>query len=291
MRSMTGHGRGESTFEGLRLSVELLSVNRKQADIVASLPRELVALDSRIRETLQREIARGRVQVNVVVERMKNLPHAPELNVALAESYYRSMRALQKKLGAPGEITIATVLNAPGVLQISEPPIDPVAVWPAMEKALNKALQQLTRMRETEGRHLAADLTRRTALLQKKVDTIRKLHPGVARRHREALHARIRQAGITVATADERLLKEIALFADRSDVSEELTRIVSHVKQFRDHLTRTEPVGRALDFLAQEIAREFNTLGAKANDAEISQLVFVCKAETEKIREQVQNIE
>ena len=146
-------------------------------------------------------------------------------------------------------------------------------------------------MREQEGIHLATDLAERLEVVREQLEKVRALHPEVTTKYRAALLKRIDEAGVGLALDDERLLKEISFFADRSDVSEELTRLGSHLAQFRDHLTRKEPVGRTLEFIAQEISRELNTLGAKANDAAIAQHVVACKAELEKIREQIQNLE
>jgi uncharacterized protein (TIGR00255 family) len=146
-------------------------------------------------------------------------------------------------------------------------------------------------MREREGKHLAKDLIHRLKTVRGCVRKIRVLQPGVLKRHRQSLHERIQKAGLELAVDDERLVKEVIFFADKSDISEELTRLESHFAQFAHHLRKNEPVGRTLEFMCQEIGREFNTLGAKANDVEISQLVVTCKAEMEKIREQIQNIE
>ena len=201
------------------------------------------------------------------------------------------MRALQKELNAPGEITIGAILQAPGVMRAPEEAFDSVATWPAIERALRVALVELIKMREHEGKHLAKDLIRRLKAMRKQIKEIRSLHPDVVKKYRAALLERIQKAGLPISTDDERLAKEISFFADRSDVSEELTRIESHLAQFAHHLRRHEPVGRTLEFITQEIFRELNTLGAKANDAGISQRVVVCKAELEKIREQIQNLE
>jgi len=201
------------------------------------------------------------------------------------------MRALQKKLGAPGQITIDTILQAPGVMRPPEEAIEAERAWPAVERALESALNHLIKMREREGRHLAKDLIHRLKAIRQLLKEIRALHPAVVKKFRAALTERIEKTGLPISKDDERLAKEIFLFADRSDISEELTRLESHLAQFAHHLRKEEPVGRALEFIVQEIFREFNTLGAKANDAEIAQRVVACKAELEKIREQVQNLE
>jgi uncharacterized protein (TIGR00255 family) len=291
MRSMTGYGRGQSVHDGVKFSVELNSVNRKQSDVVVTLPRELAELEPRVRDVINAEVARGRLNVVVALHRSAGGGTALMLDRALASSYYKAMRDLQKELGAVGEITIDTILRAPGVLR---PPEEELAIddaWPHVESALKEALGDLVKMREREGKHLAKDLIQRLKQVRTAVRKIRALQPAVVKRYRQSLHDRIAKAGVDLPLDDERLIKEVIFFAEKSDVTEELTRLDSHFVQFAHHLRKQEPVGRTLEFMSQEIGREFNTLGAKANDVEISQLVVTCKAEMEKIREQIQNIE
>jgi len=291
MRSMTGYGRGETDHNGTKFSVELNSVNRKQSDIVINLPRDLAALEPQIRQTINENISRGRTNVVVSYHNGSGGPRKLALDTELARSYHDAMCALQKDLDVPGEITIGSILQAPGVMRTPEETIDSSAAWPAIEQALRAALAELIKMREREGKHLAKDLIRRLKAMRKQIKEIRGLHPEVVKKYRAALLERIQEAGLPISTDDERLVKEISIFADRADVSEELTRVESHLAQFAHHLRRHEPVGRTLEFITQEIFRELNTLGAKANDAAISQRVVACKAELEKIREQIQNLE
>jgi len=288
---MTGYGRGETDHAGTKFTVELNSVNRKQSDVVVNLPRDLVELEPRIRQTINENISRGRTSATVSLHSGANGARKLALNTELARSYHEAMRALQKELNAPGEITIATILQAPGVMRFPEEALDPEDTWPAVEGALRAALADLIKMREREGKHLAKDLIHRLKAIRKKLKEVRTLHPDVVKRYRTTLLDRIQKAGLPLANEDERVLKEITFFADRADVSEELTRLDSHLAQFAHHLRSKEPVGRTLEFITQEIFRELNTLGAKANDAPISQRVIGCKAELEKIREQVQNLE
>lgn len=288
---MTGYGRAETDHGGTKFSVELNSVNRKQGDIVVNLPRDLAELEPRIRQTINENISRGRTNVVVTFHNGQNGARNLALDAELARSYHEAMRALQKELDAPGEITISTILQAPGVMRFPEQAVRAEEAWPAIDRALRAALADLIKMREREGRHLAKDLIHRLKAMRKKLKEIRALHPDVVKRYRTALLDRLEKAGLPIATDDERLLKEISFFADRADISEELTRVESHLAQFAHHLRKNEPVGRTLEFITQEIFRELNTLGAKANDAAISQRVVACKAELEKIREQVQNLE
>ena len=288
---MTGYGHGETDHNGTKFTVELNSVNRKQSDIVINLPRDLVSLEPQIRQTINENISRGRTNVVVSYQNGSSAPRQLALDVDLARSYHDAMRALQKELNAPGEITIGTILQAPGVMRTPEESFDSNAAWPPIERALGAALNQLVKMREREGKHLAKDLIHRLKAMRKQIKEIRSLHPDVVKKYRAALLERIQKAGLPIGLDDERLIKEISFFADRSDVSEELTRVESHLAEFAHHLRRHEPVGRTLEFITQEIFRELNTLGAKANDAGISQRVVACKAELEKIREQIQNLE
>jgi uncharacterized protein (TIGR00255 family) len=214
-----------------------------------------------------------------------------ELDAALARSYHEAMLTLQKELDAPGEITIGTILQAPGVMRSPEHSVDATEAWPVLQQALAAALAELVKMREREGKHLAKDLIHRLKVLRKEIKEVRALYPDVVKKYRSALLERIAKAGLNLPIDDERLLKEVSFFADRSDISEELTRLESHLAQFAHHLRKNEPVGRTLEFITQEIFRELNTLGAKSNAATISQHVVACKSELEKIREQIQNLE
>jgi uncharacterized protein (TIGR00255 family) len=291
MRSMTGYGRGDAVSGGTKFSVELNSVNRKQSDIVINLPRDLAALEPRIRQTINEKISRGRMNVVVGLHQGANGTAALALDTALARSYHDAMLMLQKELSAPGEITIGTILQAPGVMRSPEQSVDADQAWPIVERALSTALGELIKMREREGKHLAKDLIHRLKVLRQEIKGIRGLYPEVVKKYRTTLMERIQKAGLDLPVEDERLLKEVTIFADRSDISEELTRLESHLAQFAHHLRKNEPVGRTLEFITQEIFRELNTLGAKSNDAGISQHVVACKSELEKIREQIQNLE
>ncbi|MEI6085767.1 MAG: YicC/YloC family endoribonuclease, partial [Verrucomicrobiota bacterium] len=271
MRSMTGYGRGESAKEGCKFTVELNSINRKQSDIAINLPKELIELEPRIRDGINAQLARGRI--NAVVAYHRNETAAAEqveLDESLALAYLKAIHKLQKTTKLDGAITLDTVLRAPGVLKLSEPTWDTESVWPSVELALKKALGQLVKMREKEGRFLAEDLTKRFDILAAGAGRIRQAAPETIKRYRDQLHARVKEAGLDVPMDDDRLMKEVVFFADRCDITEELTRLDSHFQQFRDCLKSSEPVGRTLDFLSQEMNRELNTIGSKANAAEIS---------------------
>jgi len=287
---MTGYGRGQSGTNGTQFSVELNSVNRKQSDVTVTLPRDLAELEPRVRDLINSEVSRGRLNVVVACHACSTTRMAA-IDTALAQMYFNAMRDLQAQLGAAGEVSIDTVLRAPGVVRVPEEQITPSEAWPHIEAALKDALVGLIAMREIEGKHLAKDLIRRLKTVREALRKIRELHPAVLKKFRQALQERIAKVGLDLPIDDERVVKEVIFFADKSDITEELTRLESHFTQFAHHLRKAEPVGRTLEFMTQEISRELNTLGSKANDVEISQLVVTCKAEMEKIREQIQNIE
>jgi len=292
MRSMTGYGHGETVRGGCKFTVELNSVNRKQSDVAMTLPKELVELEPRIRDEINARLTRGRINVVVAYHRSAGRGGAPAmLDEGLARAYLRAIRRLGKELKLEGGVTLDTLLRAPGVLKLAEAELSAAAVWPDVRAALEKALRQLVKMREKEGRFLAADLGARLEVMARGLAAIRREAPDAVKRYREQLQARIKEAGLETPVDDERLAKEVVLFADRCDISEELTRLESHLAQFREQLGSDGAVGRTLDFLSQEMNRELNTIGSKANAASVSQWVVQLKAELEKIREQVQNIE
>ncbi|HEX4139402.1 MAG TPA: YicC/YloC family endoribonuclease [Candidatus Methylacidiphilales bacterium] len=290
MRSMTGYGRGTATLDGRQIAVELSSVNRKQAEINLSLPRALLELEPRVRDEINAHISRGRLTV-VVGLHLKEGKRGNVLNLDAAKAYRKQLEALKKDLKLAGEVTLDQILRGPGVLDSEDIEIDTDEAWSPLRKALDAALEQFVKMRQKEGEALAADLRKRTLAIQKHVKTIAVLAPKVMDHHRGTLLERAAKAGLEIGDSDERLLKEIVFFADRSDISEELTRLRSHLDQFFGQLGKDEPVGRTLDFLLQEMFRETNTIGNKANFLAISQIVVGMKTELEKLREQVQNIE
>ncbi len=290
---MTGYGRGEGAQDGLKITVEVSSVNRKQTEIALYLPRELEPLEPQVRDELNRRISRGRLTVRVAMHTAESKPTARvRLNTAIAGEYARELRRLAKELGLNGALPLDVVARAPGVMQTEEILPDASVYWSALGKALRQAVAGLITMRQREGAHLSDDLALRMSALRKATAQIRKRAPLVAKRYRQQLHARLQSAGLERAEIEQqRVLQEIVLFADRADISEELTRLESHFQQFEHCLKAAEPVGRTLDFLAQEMHREVNTIGSKANDSLISRQVVIMKAELEKFREQVQNVE
>jgi uncharacterized protein (TIGR00255 family) len=293
MKSMTGYGRGDCSKDGFKVTVELSSVNRKQTEISINLPRQMELLEAQVRDVINRHVARGRLIVRVSLHAGVGKGSARmHLNVPLAKAYARELNRLSKQLNLPGPVTLDQLARAPGVFQTDEDLAVEEDFWPAVEKALTNALKQMVKMREREGAHLAQDLKQRVEVMRKAAAQIAKHAPTVAERYRQQLIERIKAAGLEAPGGeDERLLKEVVYFADRSDIAEELTRLQSHFQQFEDGRKAKEPVGRMLDFLAQEMNREVNTIGSKANDSLISREVVTLKTELERFREQAQNVE
>ena len=288
---MTGYGRGECSKNGVKFTVELNSINRKQSEISVDVPRELIELEPRIRDEINTRVSRGRINVVVAYHRASNR-HAPvSVDHALARGVFKAVKQLQKEMKLTGDISMETLFRVPGVLKTGENTFEPEKVWPSVESALRAALASLIKMREKEGKFLRDALRQHLSLFQTQLKLIRGEAPNVGKRYQQQLRDRIASAGVEIPVNDERLIKEVVFFADRSDITEELTRLESHLHQFEECLESSESVGRTLDFLAQEMFREINTIGAKANDVAISRAVVTMKAELEKVREQIQNVE
>jgi uncharacterized protein (TIGR00255 family) len=290
MHSMTGYGRGQVLSERTKVIVEIQSVNKRQTEILMSLPSAFASLENDLRAKVDRSLHRGRIIVTISATG----PAAhilPLVDQDLANLYLGRFQQLQRELELPGEITIETILRSPGVISSSEQGLLDPATRSAVDTALDLALQQLLQMRAKEGANLYRELTGRVKSIRQAIAKIRRLQPRVAKRYRQLLFERIKKIGVEISLDDDRLTKEVVFFAERSDFSEELTRLESHLDQFIQTADNQQAIGRTLEFITQEVGRELNTLGAKANDAEISQIVVHCKAELEKIREQVQNVE
>lgn len=288
MKSMTGFGRGEHLAKGMRYSVEISTVNRRNAEVILNLPRELSALESSVREVVSAALVRGRATVTASVSGGSASRHA--VDPALFERIHTELVRIQRRLKISGQPALSDVVRLyVATVRDSAPSVTPDPA--ALRKALRSALQALEAMRAREGAHLARELTRLLARFSREVAAIAKLAPGVTAGHREAMRARLEALDAAFAADDSRLGRELALFADRSDITEELSRLESHIAQFRSALGAEESSGRTLDFLAQEMFRECNTIGSKANSAAVTRCVVTAKTELERIREQVQNVE
>ena len=293
MKSMTGYGCGECVSKGAKIFVELSSVNRRQVEVALSLPSEIEALEPELRKILLASVSRGRVSGRVILERPAGKANRDIIiNEAQATVYKTALRKLAGEIKINNDISLESLLRLPGVLETVDKRISSSSLLPALKKAFKQALSQLQLMRYKEGEYLRKDLTKRLAGLIALSKKISKQAPKVIVMHRKRLMERLAKADIQEQDiSDERFLREVVYFTDRSDITEELTRLDSHFMQMQGCLRENEPVGRKLDFLAQEMFREINTIGSKANDSEIAKEVVAIKTELEKIREQVQNVE
>ena len=290
IRSMTGFGAGHGASGAEELDVEVRSVNHKFCEVKVRTPRELAALELEAGRWVKERLARGGIEV-AVRRPGGSSGLAPRIDVALAESYARAFRDLQARLGLPGALTLADVVAADGVVRLEERSVDLGAAREALRQALAAALDAVVEMRAREGEALARDLAGRLQVLEGSVARVEALAPQALEHQRARLAERVQELARGVAADPARLEQEIALLADRTDVTEEITRLRSHLAQVRGLLEVAEPAGRKLDFLVQEMHREVNTIGSKSQSAEIAALVVSMKAEVERMREQVQNVE
>ena len=291
MNSMTGFGAATAPLGGSSIRVEISGVNRKQTEIAVALPRAWAALETTVRDTVAAAVSRGRVNVTISLQQVPGAAAPLALNREKLAALTAALADAETTLGRKVDTSLDALLRLGIIAEESETELPLEAVSAATVPALREALEAFVSLRAQEGANMKRDLLARIGTLRRFREQLMARAAGVATRHREVLLKRLEEAGLPLPADDERIIKEIALFADRCDVSEEMTRLESHLNQFEKICDKADPVGRTLDFLCQEIFRELNTTGSKANDAELAQLVVTAKTELEKIREQVQNIE
>lgn len=288
--SMTGYGRGSSTIDGFTFSAELRSVNHRYADFVLRLPRELYSLEDRIRRLLQESIKRGRLEVNLVLDEMPTGLRQVKVNYDLAEAYYQALKLLSERLELEDTIKLKHLLQMPELFKQGGITLTEEQVWPAAGAALQEALGKLLEQRRIEGENLCRDLLERCGRVEEMVVSAAERAEAAKGEYRERIEQKF--ADLLAGQFEEtRLLMESAILVERMGVDEELVRLKSHIEAFQKNLTDSEPAGRKLDFIAQEMFREVNTIGSKAGDFKLTNLVVDLKAELEKIREQIQNLE
>lgn len=291
MNSMTGFGAATAPLGGSTIRVEISGVNRKQTEIAVALPRAWASLETAIRDTVAAAVSRGRVNVTLSLQQVPGAAGALTLNRDKLATLTATLAEAEKALGQKVDTSLDSLLRLGIISEETESDLPLESIQAAAEPAVREALAAFITLRAQEGANMKRDLLARIATLRQFREQLMARASGVAARHKEVLLKRLADSGLPLPLDDERIIKEIALFADKCDVSEEMTRLESHLNQFEKICDKAEPVGRTLDFLCQEIFRELNTTGSKANDAELAQLVVNAKTELEKIREQVQNIE
>ena len=292
IRSMTGYGSAEMLTPARRFTVEMRSVNHRFSEILVRLPRDLSALEDRVRALVQSRVLRGRVDVTIMREERGARTKTVRSDTDLARAYAQALRELADVLGVAGEIGLSHIVSLPDVVKVEEAREDVEVLWPDLSRAVEEAVIALVGMREAEGRRLAADLLTRLDHVEGFARVIEGRARVAAAEYAQRLRQRVAELLREVPVDEARLAMEIAIFAERVDISEEVTRLRSHLAQFREDVTNAAgAVGRRLEFVLQEMGREANTIGSKASDLEITRAVIGVKSELESLREQVQNVE
>ena len=288
--SMTGFGQGEATAATSSVTVEVRSVNHRFLDLAFKLPRVIQNREADIKDIVRAKLARGRVTITINIESPTS-GRAITINEQVLETYLMQLRAFAKKHQLDERLSLDTLMQLPEVVTAKELEPGEDEVWPLVEKSLNAALDSCTRMRVDEGKALEKDLIHRMQIIDRTVSAIEKLSPEVAKQQVEALRKRVAQLAGEVQVNEDRIAVEIVMLADKTDFTEEITRLRSHEAQFNKALKDGGEVSKKLTYILQEMHREASTIGAKASGSEVIQHVVVLKEETEKLREQVQNLE
>lgn len=292
LKSMTAYACEEMSDQTLTVSAEMRAYNSRHLDVALRLSSGYAGLEEKIKSLIAGKVVRGRVEVRIGVKDASEKASAFEVDAVKARAFCAAARTLKEELQLAGDLTLEQLVVMPGIIQSAENTQAAELHWPLMAACLTKVLESLDRMRRKEGEHLRDDFIQRLDWIEAQLGVIESSTDGLLAHYRDRLHARIEALTQGIVTLDPmRVAQEAALMADRSDISEEIVRARSHIAQFRAVLHGDEPAGRKLNFLLQEFNREFNTMGSKASQAEVAHTIVAVKAELEKLREQVQNIE
>ncbi len=291
LKSMTGYGRGEVLADGRHVVFEIKSVNHKFFECNARLPRGCIFAEDKLKALIQSKVSRGKIDVFLQVETVEDSGSEVLINHSLAEAYVRALRELKERYVLPDDVSLSLLARYPDLLSVQKVPEDEEAVWAAICAAAEPALASFLKMREAEGARLHRDIIEKADRLERLVGEVEKITPETVNEYRERLQAKLEELLGTNRFDEQRVLTEVALLADKVAVDEETVRLRSHMHQLRQLVSSEEPVGRKIDFLVQEMNREANTIGSKSQNSKIAYLVVDMKAEIEKIREQIQNVE
>ena len=290
-KSMTGYGRAQHLANGRDILVEIRSVNHRYYEFSARLPRTCLYLEEKLKSFLNGKITRGKVEVSVTITRPDGKDATITVNRSVAQGYVDALRDVNKELMLADDITLSSLLRMPDLFTLTKEQDDEEQIWQDVSVCAEEALAQFVEMREKEGARLAEDLLAKLDGIEEMLRKVEAIVPSVAEGYRTRLYAKLTELLADKNIDEQRILTETAIFAEKTAVDEETVRLHSHLAQGREFLAMTEPVGRKLDFLVQEMNREVNTIGSKAQDLSITKLVVDMKSEIEKIREQIQNIE
>ncbi len=291
IRSMTGFGRGETEADGLHFIVEMKSVNNRFLDFNIRLPRQMMALEAQVRNELKRFMQRGKVDVYITFERTEGAAGSVRYNKDAAAQYYSALMQMADDFGIDKKVSLTALAAYPDVLKTDEEQLDMEMLWPPLMQAIDAACAGFTAAREREGEFLKNDILDKLAQMEEHCAFIRERAPEMVGRYREELTARVQELLGDQRPDETRLLQEVTIYADKVCIDEELVRLASHIEAMRKVLKDEENVGRKMDFLAQEMNRESNTILSKSDDMEVSEHAVELKTSVEKIREQVQNME
>lgn len=291
IKSMTGYGRGQATVDGTDILVEIKSVNNRYYDFSARLPRMYGYLEEKLKTFLSGSISRGKIEVSVSIYNSGSKSEEISINLDVANGYINALREANQSLGLTDDITLSHVSRFPEVFIVKKIIEDEESVWNNIKPVAEEAVTKFVAMREIEGEKMKEDLSSRLDFILSKVEEVEKLSPATTENYRNRLYQKLKDILSDNNIDEQRILTEAAIFSEKVAVDEETVRLRSHISQFRELLETNEPVGRKLDFLVQEMNRESNTIGSKAQDIAITKIVVDVKSEIEKIREQIQNIE
>ena len=292
LKSMTAYAKSEKTQEKLTVLIEIRSYNSRYLDVALRIPHGYLALEEKIKTLIVGKVGRGRIEVNLQVRDDSGEAYAFEIDTPKARAYYDSLVQLKDKFNINSKISIDLLVSGGGIIKPAEIGFDMEACWPVFEDCINEALDNLIAMRKEEGDFLEADIAARLNGIEERVDQIQKQSSDLLSHYQQRLKERIAALTKGIVEIDpDRIAQEAAFLADRSDISEEVVRAASHIKQFRTIMNSAEPAGRKLNFLLQELNREFNTMGSKTANTNVSHIIVEVKSDLEKIREQLQNIE
>lgn len=291
IRSMTGFGRAQAATQGFNITAEIKSVNHRYFEFSARLPRAYNFLEEKIKSHLSSSVSRGKVECSLTIEATADDSVIVAVNEPLARGYYNAVHSIGDTFNVTANLTAQDIARYPDVLSVTKNAVDEDDLWEKVKVVLDEALSKFIKMREDEGEKLKNDVLSRADTIIKNVEFVEKRSPETVKEYNEKLLTRMREVLDNVQVDEARLLTEAAIYADKIAVAEETVRLRSHIDQLRAMMNSDEAIGRKLDFLVQEINRETNTIGSKAQDVEIAKVVIDTKAEIEKIREQIQNIE
>ncbi|MDE7098753.1 MAG: YicC family protein [Ruminococcus sp.] len=291
LKSMTGYGRTQKILNGRDILVEIRSVNHRYYEYSSRIPRTYNYIDEKLKVLLKQKISRGKVDVNVSINNIEGRDTAIAINKGVAEGYVNALRSVSAELNLKDDITLSKLIKLPDIFNVQKAPDDEEQVWNDVAEVATEAIEKFVEMREKEGVKLYNDVLEKTSLILEMVGKVEELSPITTENYRNRLYQKLNEILNGKDFDQQRIITEAAVFAEKIAVDEETVRLRSHISQLVDLLESGDAIGRKLDFIVQEMNREVNTIGSKAQDLNITKLVVDMKAELEKIREQIQNIE